>query len=136
MTWIPARLCRDDIGLNYKMIDQTAKFIVQEHEPKEAPTAGQVHIFRFQLPATLGSDVAGVVLEVGNRVTRFKPGAEVLASVFGMGTGSLAEFAVVPENSLACGSTPPSPATWSPTWRTSRRAPSKAFLDSHQGENW
>ena len=77
-------------------------------------------IFRFQLPATLGSDVAGVVLEVGNRVTRFKPGAEVLASVFGMGTGSLAEFAVVPENSLACGSTPPSPATWSPTWRKSR----------------
>jgi len=42
MTWIVARLCRDDIGLNYKMIDQTAKFIVQEHEPKEAPTAGQV----------------------------------------------------------------------------------------------
>lgn len=93
-------------------------------------------ILRFQLPATLGSDVAGVVLEVGNRVTRFKPGAGVLASVFGMGTGSLAEFAVVPENSLACGSTPPSPPTWSPTWRKSRRAPSKAFLDSHQGENW
>lgn len=93
-------------------------------------------ILRFQLPATLGSDVAGVVLEVGNRVTRFKPGAEALASVFRIGTGSLAEFAVVPENSLACGSTPPSPPTWSPTWRKSRRASSKAFLDSHQGENW
>lgn len=35
-------LFNDDIGLNYKMIDQTAEFIVQEHEPKEAPTAGQV----------------------------------------------------------------------------------------------
>jgi NADPH:quinone reductase-like Zn-dependent oxidoreductase len=29
---------------------------------------------RFQLPATLGSDLAGVVLEVGHHVTRFKPG--------------------------------------------------------------
>src|SRR5947207_3678852 len=31
-------------------------------------------ILRFQLPATLGSDLAGVVIEVGSRVTRFKPG--------------------------------------------------------------
>jgi len=31
-------------------------------------------ILRFQLPATLGSDLAGVVLEVGHHVTRFKPG--------------------------------------------------------------
>jgi NADPH:quinone reductase-like Zn-dependent oxidoreductase len=31
-------------------------------------------ILRFQLPATLGSDLAGVVVEVGSRVTRFKPG--------------------------------------------------------------
>jgi Zn-dependent alcohol dehydrogenase len=27
-------------------------------------------ILRFQLPATLGSDLAGVVLEVGHHVTR------------------------------------------------------------------
>jgi NADPH:quinone reductase-like Zn-dependent oxidoreductase len=58
-------------------------------------------ILRFQLPATLGSDVAGIVLEVGNRVTRFKPGDAVFASIFGLGTGSLAEFAVVPENAAA-----------------------------------
>jgi D-arabinose 1-dehydrogenase-like Zn-dependent alcohol dehydrogenase len=30
---------------------------------------------KFELPATLGSDLAGVVVEVGNRVTRFKPGS-------------------------------------------------------------
>src|SRR6266498_4632235 len=30
-------------------------------------------ILRFQLPATVGSDLAGVVLEVGHHVTRFKP---------------------------------------------------------------
>jgi len=56
---------------------------------------------RFELPATLGSDLAGVVLEVGSRVTRFKPGDAVFASIFDLGTGALAEFAVVPENAAA-----------------------------------
>jgi len=58
-------------------------------------------ILRFQLPATLGSDLAGVVVEVGNRVTRFKPGDAVFASVFDLGTGSLAEFAIAPESAAA-----------------------------------
>ena len=56
---------------------------------------------RFQLPATLGSDLAGVVMETGSRVTRFKEGDAVFASVFDLGTGSLAEFAVVPESAAA-----------------------------------
>jgi NADPH:quinone reductase-like Zn-dependent oxidoreductase len=56
---------------------------------------------RFQLPATLGSDLAGVVVEVGSRVTRFKPGDAVFASIFDLGTGALAEFAVVPESAAA-----------------------------------
>ena len=58
-------------------------------------------ILRFQLPATLGSDVAGVVVEVGSGVTRFKPGDAVFASIFDLGTGALAEFALVPENAAA-----------------------------------
>src|SRR5438067_3331704 len=58
-------------------------------------------MLKFQLPATLGSDLAGVVVEVGSRVTRFKPGDAVFASVFDLGTGTLAEFAVVPENAAA-----------------------------------
>src|SRR6266498_4572526 len=58
-------------------------------------------MLRFQLPATLGSDLAGVVVEVGSRVTRFKPGDAVFASIFDLGTGALAEFAVVPENAAA-----------------------------------
>src|SRR4051812_15094211 len=58
-------------------------------------------ILRFQLPATLGSDLAGVVVEVGSRVTRFKPGDAVFASIFDLGTGALAEFAVVPEDAAA-----------------------------------
>src|SRR5206468_8410328 len=58
-------------------------------------------MLRFQLPATLGSDLAGVVVEVGSRVTRFKPGDAVFASIFDHGTGALAEFARVPEDAAA-----------------------------------
>ncbi|MBL8484542.1 MAG: NADP-dependent oxidoreductase, partial [Rhodocyclaceae bacterium] len=58
-------------------------------------------ILRFDLPATMGSDLAGVVVDVGSRVTRFKPGDAVFASVFDLGKGALAEFAVVPESAAA-----------------------------------
>ncbi|WP_427306457.1 NADP-dependent oxidoreductase [Cupriavidus sp. H39] len=58
-------------------------------------------ILKFELPATLGSDLAGVVVEVGSRVTRFKPGDAVFASLFDLGRGSIAEFAAVPESVAA-----------------------------------
>jgi NADPH:quinone reductase-like Zn-dependent oxidoreductase len=58
-------------------------------------------ILKLQLPATLGSDLAGIVVEVGSRVTRFKPGDAVFTSSFEQGTGSLAEFAIVPESVAA-----------------------------------
>jgi NADPH:quinone reductase-like Zn-dependent oxidoreductase len=58
-------------------------------------------MLKFQLPATLGSDLAGVVVEVGSHVTRFKTGDAVFASIFDLGTGALAEFAVVPESAAA-----------------------------------
>ena len=58
-------------------------------------------ILKFQLPVTMGSDLAGVVVEVGSRVTRFKLGDSVFASAFELGTGALAEFAVVPEHAAA-----------------------------------
>lgn len=65
------------------------------------PTGMFKPVLHFQLPATLGSDLAGVVTEVGSKVTRFKPGDAVFASIFDLGTGSLAEFAVVPESAAA-----------------------------------
>jgi NADPH:quinone reductase-like Zn-dependent oxidoreductase len=65
------------------------------------PTGIFKPVLRFRLPATLGSDLAGVVTEVGSGVTRFKPGDAVFASIFDMGTGSIAEFAVVPESAAA-----------------------------------
>jgi NADPH:quinone reductase-like Zn-dependent oxidoreductase len=58
-------------------------------------------MLKFQLPATLGSDLAGVVVETGSHVTCFKPGDAVFASIFDLGSGSLAEFAVVPEQAAA-----------------------------------
>jgi NADPH:quinone reductase-like Zn-dependent oxidoreductase len=45
----------------------------------------------------LGADVAGVVEAVGNHVTRFQLGEEV----FGIATGSYAEYARAPEDKLA-----------------------------------
>jgi NADPH:quinone reductase-like Zn-dependent oxidoreductase len=45
----------------------------------------------------LGADVAGVAEAVGNDVTRFQPGDEV----FGIGTGSYAEYARAREDKLA-----------------------------------
>jgi len=65
------------------------------------PTGLFKAVVRFQLPATLGSDLAGVVSEVGSRVTRFKVGDAVFANIFDLGTGSIAEFAVVPESAAA-----------------------------------
>ena len=65
------------------------------------PTGIFKAVVKFQLPATLGSDLAGVVVEVGSRVTRFKVGDAVFANIFDQGAGSIAEFAVVPESAAA-----------------------------------
>ena len=56
---------------------------------------------KFDLPATLGSDVAGVVVEVGDAVTGFKIGDAVFASVFDLGRGTLTGFVAVPERVAA-----------------------------------
>jgi NADPH:quinone reductase-like Zn-dependent oxidoreductase len=65
------------------------------------PTGMFKPVLRLPLPATLGSDLAGVVIEVGSRVTRFKPGEAVFASVFDLGKGALAEYVAVPEHAAA-----------------------------------
>ena len=65
------------------------------------PTGAFKPFLKFNLPATLGSDLAGVVVEVGSKVTRFKPGDAVFGSTFESGGGSLAEFAVVRESAAA-----------------------------------
>src|SRR3984957_3969860 len=49
---------------------------------------------RQPLPAVLGLDMAGIVEEIGRRVSKFKPGDEVYGMVGGVGglQGTLAEF--------------------------------------------
>lgn len=65
------------------------------------PTGAFKPIIKLELPAVMGSDLAGIVVEVGSLVTRFKAGDAVFASLFDLGTGSLAEFAAVPESAAA-----------------------------------
>ena len=58
-------------------------------------------LLKFELPAVMGSDLAGVVVATGAGVTRFKVGDAVFASVFDTGRGALAEFVAVPEHAAA-----------------------------------
>lgn len=94
----------DDIPLPMLKPDE---MLVQVHAASVNPVDNMIMtgifkpVLHFQLPATLGSDLAGVVTEVGSSVTRFKPGDAVFANIFDLGTGAIAEFAVVPENLAA-----------------------------------
>lgn len=58
-------------------------------------------ILKLALPAIMGSDLAGVVVDVGSRVSRFKVGDAVFASIFDLPGGALAEYAAVPEQAAA-----------------------------------
>jgi NADPH:quinone reductase-like Zn-dependent oxidoreductase len=88
-------------------VPNTGEILVQVHAvglnpiDNVIPKGSFKPVLELELPATMGSDLAGVVVEVGAGVTRFKPGDEVFASIFDLGTGSLAEFAVVPESAAA-----------------------------------
>ncbi len=65
--------------------------------------AGAAGHARHPLPAILGLDMAGVVVETGPGVTRFKVGDEVYGMTGGVGghQGSLAEYASVDADLLA-----------------------------------
>lgn len=58
-------------------------------------------ILRYRLPLILGQDLAGVVLQVGSRVSAFKPGDEVYGKPNKDSVGTLAERIAVPESDLA-----------------------------------
>src|SRR5687767_15573166 len=55
----------------------------------------------YRLPLILGNDVAGVVLKVGARVRRFKPGDEVYARPDQDRIGTFAELISINEDSVA-----------------------------------
>lgn len=56
---------------------------------------------RYPLPTVMGNEIAGVVEELGDDVTSFKPGDRVFARMPKGAMGGLAEYAVVPAQFLA-----------------------------------
>lgn len=58
-------------------------------------------ILPYRLPLILGHDVAGVVVRVGPRVHRFKPGDEVYSRPDDFRIGAFAELIAIKEDSLA-----------------------------------
>lgn len=58
-------------------------------------------VLPFSLPIILGNDLAGVIVQVGAGVRRFKPGDEVYARVDTDRTGAFAEFIAIKEESVA-----------------------------------
>jgi NADPH:quinone reductase-like Zn-dependent oxidoreductase len=58
-------------------------------------------ILPYRLPLILGHDVAGVVVRVGSRVRRFKPGDEVYARPADGRIGAFAEFIAINEADVA-----------------------------------
>lgn len=58
-------------------------------------------VLPYRLPLILGNDVAGVVIRVGRRVRRFKPGDEVYARPHHDRIGGFAEFIAVNEADVA-----------------------------------
>ena len=58
-------------------------------------------ILPYRLPLILGHDVAGVVVRVGSRVRRFKPGDEVYARPADGRIGAFAEFIAIKEQDVA-----------------------------------
>jgi NADPH:quinone reductase-like Zn-dependent oxidoreductase len=64
--------------------------------------AGEFKIFLpYRFPLVLGNDVAGLVVEVGARVRRFKPGDEVYARPDKDRIGTFAEFIAMNEADVA-----------------------------------
>lgn len=58
-------------------------------------------ILPYRLPLVLGHDVAGVVVRIGSRVRRFKPGDEIYARPPDGRIGTFAEFVAIKEDDVA-----------------------------------
>ena len=75
----------------------------------------------YSFPLVLGNDLAGVVVEVGAQVKRFKTGDEVYARPPETRIGTFAQWIAVNENAICLLYTSPSPRD-----RTRSRMPSSA----------
>ncbi|QND49277.1 NADP-dependent oxidoreductase [Rhizobium lusitanum] len=81
--------------------------LVQIHATSVNPLDGKIRdgefklILPYRLPLILGNDVAGVVVRVGPKVRRFKPGDEVYARPAKDRIGTFAEFIAMNEADVA-----------------------------------
>jgi alcohol dehydrogenase len=81
--------------------------LVQIHAASVNPLDSKIRsgefklLLPYRLPLILGNDVAGVVVQVGSRVRRFKPGDEVYARPDKDRIGTFAEFIAMNEDAVA-----------------------------------
>ena len=103
----------------YGSADRVRAGHMPDPEPREDDVLVQIHaagvnlldskirngdfklILRYRLPLVLGHDVAGVVVRVGSRVRRFKPGDEVYARLADGRIGAFAEFIAIKQDIVA-----------------------------------
>ncbi|MXO04459.1 NADP-dependent oxidoreductase [Flavobacterium sp. HBTb2-11-1] len=58
-------------------------------------------ILPYQLPLILGHDIAGIVVETGSKISRFKIGDQIYGRAADFHIGSFAEYIAVNENDMA-----------------------------------
>ena len=81
--------------------------LIEVHASSVNPADGIVQavylkkMMPITFPFTMGFDVSGVVLEVGEQVSKFKIGDDVFSRSNGMQAVTIAEFAVIKEEELA-----------------------------------
>lgn len=86
---------------------QEDDILVQIHAASINPLDSKIRdgdfklILPYRFPLILGNDVAGVVVRVGSRVRRFKPGDEVYARPDTDRIGAFAEFISIKEDAVA-----------------------------------
>ena len=81
--------------------------LIEVHAASVNPVDGIVQagylkeMMPITFPFTMGFDVSGVVVEVGDQVSKFEIGDEVFSRPNGMQAGTIAEYAVIREEELA-----------------------------------
>jgi NADPH:quinone reductase-like Zn-dependent oxidoreductase len=86
---------------------QEGDVMIQVHAAGVNPVDARIRdgdfkaFLRYRLPIVLGCDVAGVVVSVGSRVRRFKPGDEVYARTADQRIGAFAELIAINEDDVA-----------------------------------
>ncbi|HET8984943.1 MAG TPA: NADP-dependent oxidoreductase [Trueperaceae bacterium] len=87
------------VGASEVLVDVSAAGV--NHADERLRTGGFKQIFPMDLPLILGSDVAGRVVAVGDRVTGFEPGDEVYGHPGVGGVGTFADRVAVAAEHLA-----------------------------------